>query len=271
MSLLSQRVHRTVRFLLLAACGGAALAASPAATTVVQELPHSRAVTYLNGQSSWFVCDGLNSPTVSVLGWPAASGRSRLTTYRKDGSGNFVYHNYSVGAGDAGAGQIHYPLRLSAGASTSYSVGSFNTGGLDHPEHALTPPILNLTSAETSTDCRWVVNTRVLGFSNRRSVMITQAPGGPLTYQTWNFGSGLSAPSMPDGVQRTSAPSLSIAGGSRLISSTQESFVFQNAGYTYTVRVARIGQPGAASVTVSRGGKVLQVEPLVGYTYAVVK
>ena len=241
----------------------------------VQDLPHSRAVTYLNGESAWFICDGIDTPTISVLGWPAASGRSRLSTYRRSSTGGYTFQNYRVGPGDAGAGQVHYPLTLAKGSTTPsgvpYNVASFNTGMLDQPEQALTPPILGVTSAESDGQCRWVLNTRLLGFSSRRSVQITQGSGG-LTYQTWNFGdAATSRPVNPDGVQRSSVPSLSISGGLRLISNTQESFVFQNAGYTYTVRVARQGQPPAASITVSRGGKVLQTEDLTGYTYAVKK
>ena len=56
-----------------------------------------------------------------------------------------------------------------------------------------------------------------------------------------------------------------------MLSNAHESFVFSRAGYTYTVRVARQGQPGGASLTVSRDGKLLQTEPLTGYTYAVPK
>lgn len=251
------------------------IGAAGAAPTTTQSLPHSSVVTYLDGQPGWFLCDGIDAPTISELGWPAAGGRSRLTTYQKS-SGTYSFQNYRVDAGDPGAGQIHYPLTLAKGSTTQggvpYNVASFNTGMLDQPEQAITPPILSVTSAESDAQCRWVLNTRLLGFSQRRSVQITQAPGGPLTYQTWNFADAARSRVVnPDGVQRTSVPSLSISGGTRLISNTLESFVFQNAGYTYTVRVARQGQPPAASITVSRGGKVLQVEALTGYTYAVVK
>ena len=252
------------------------IGAAAAAPTTIQSLPNSNVVTYLSGQPGWFICDGIDSPTISVLGWPAAGGRSRLTTYQKNTAGSYTFQNYRVGAPDAGAGQLYYPLTLAKGSTTPsgtpYSVHSFNTGMLDQPAQAITPPILSVTSAESDAQCRWVLNTRLLGFSGKRSVQITQTPGGPLTYQTWNFADAAKSKVVnPDGVQRTSVPSLSISGGTRLISNTQESFVFQNAGYTYTVRVARLGQPGAASITVSRGGKVLQVEALTGYTYAVVK
>jgi len=72
----------------------------------------------------------------------------------------------------------------------------------------------------------------------------------------------------PDGVQRSTVPSLKIVGGSRTMTSTQEIFTFQNAGYTYTVQVARQGRPAGASVSVRRGAALVQQEALTGYTYA---
>ncbi|MGY2893256.1 hypothetical protein [Deinococcus sp. UYEF24] len=245
-------------------------AAAPAPT--IQTLPNSNVVTYLGSTPGWFICDSLDGPGVAEMGWPDANGRSRLTTYSKASAGTYSYQNYRVGAADAGAGQVYYPLTPSApssdGSGGPNAVGSFNPGALTHPEQVLTPNIVTLKSAELSGDCRWTLNTRLLGFDKSRSFVVSQAPGGALTYQTWNYGDPVRKVN-PDGVQRTSTPSLSIAGGTRTLSSSQETFTFQNAGYTYTVRVARQGQPAGASVTVSRGGKVVQTEALTGYTYAV--
>ncbi|WP_407569406.1 hypothetical protein [Deinococcus altitudinis] len=248
-----------------------------AAGPTVQTLPSSRVVTTLGDTPGWFLCDSLSGPTVSVMGWPDARGLSRLTTYSKAKAGQFVYRNYRVGEADAGAGQVYYPLSASGlnvagqaleSGSNVPAIGSFNTGALDHPEQALTPNIVTLNSGETTGDCRWTLNTRLLGFDARRSFMVTETPAGQLRYQTFDFADPV-RPIQPDGVQRSSVPSLSIVGGSRTLSSTQETFVFQNAGYTYTVRVARQGRPAAASVTVSRGGQAVQTERLTGYTYAV--
>ncbi len=246
-------------------------ATQAASVPALQTLPHSQVVTSLGSTPGWFICDSLNAPVVSVMGWPDQRGLSRLTTYSKKGAGQFVYRNYKVGGSDVGAGQIRYALTPSGQTVTSqtiYNVGSFNIGALDHPEQALTPNIVTLYSQEASGDCRWTLNTRLLGFDARRSFMITEAPTGQLTYQTFDFADPIRL-THPDGVQRSSVPSLNVVGGSRVISASQEIFTFQNAGYTYTVRVARQGQPTGASVTVSHGGKVVQTEALTGYTYAV--
>ena len=255
---------------------GVAQAAGP----TVQTLPNSRVVTYLGTTPGWFICDDLSAPTVSVMGWPGARGLSRLTTYSKARAGQFVYRDYRVGRADVGAGQIHHPLMPggpnTAGSGLPNNVASFNVGALPHPEQALTPNIVSLTSTEASGRCRWTLNTRLLGFGARRSLLITETPGGQLAYRTFDFAdAGKSRPVMTDETYQSSTPSLSIVGGSRTLSNAAETFVFQNAGYTYTVRVARQDQSGAprqpagASVTVSRGGQVLQTERLTAYTYSV--
>lgn len=252
--------------------GAASAQAQPAVQTrpAVQTLPSSRVVTYLDRAPGWFICDGLDRPGISVMGWPDARGRSRLTTYSKTRPGEYEYRLYRVGGADVGAGQIHYPLLPTPSGGAPYSVGSFNPGALEHPEQAITPNIVTLDSALTGGDCRWTLNTRLLGFSARRSVTVTADPAGTLTYQSFNFADP-TRKIHPDGVQRSSVASLSITGGSRMLSNTQESFVFQNAGYTYTLRVARQGQPAGATLSVSRGGKLVQTEVLTGYTYAVRK
>ncbi len=246
-----------------------ASSAAPAVSggRAVQVLPHSRVVTVLNGMPAWFVCDRTDARSVAVLGWPDARGLSRLTTYSKTRPGEYVWKSYRVGAADPGAGQIYYPLTPAGAGSAPNNVHSFNTGMLDRPEQALTPAITGVTSSEGSGECRWTLNTRLLGFDARRSVLITQAPGGTLTYQTFDFAAP-GTPTHPDGAQRSSTPSLTVTGGTRLLTQTQEVFVFRNNGYTYTVRVAREGQPAGASVTVSRAGKTVQQETLTGYTYA---
>ncbi len=239
----------------------------PAASPTIQTLPGSRVVTFLSSTPGWFLCDSIDAPFNAVMGWPDARGLSRLSVYSKAVAGVYSYRTYRVGRADPGAGQINYALSTSgavpAKGAAPYHVGAFNAQGTPG---AITPGVVTLGSAEASGQCRWVVNTRLMGFSSRRSVLVTETQG-QLTYQTFD-NSALVRVINPDGVQRSTVPSLSIVGGSRSMTITQEVFTFQNAGYTYTVRVARQGQPAGASVSVSRGGKVVQQETLTGYTYA---
>lgn len=240
----------------------------PVASPTIQTMPGSRVVTFLGSTPGWFICDGIDTPTVSELGWPDARGQSRLSVYSKARAGVYSYRNYRVGRADPGAGQIYYALSTSgvvpATGAAPYAVGAFNTAGTPG---AITPGIVTLNSAEVSGQCRWTENTRLLGFDKRRSLQVTETPGGQLTYQVWNYADPVRVTN-PDGVQRSTVPSLKIVGGSRSVTATQEVFTFQNAGYTYTVRVARQGRPAGASVSVSRGAAPVQQETLIGYTYA---
>jgi hypothetical protein len=270
MSTFSSRTRPAVLAALLA-LSAAALSRAQTNSPTVQDLGQSRVVTYLGSTPGWFICDGLDTPTVSEMGWPDSSGQSRLSVYSKASAGVYSYRNYRVGRPDPGAGQINYGLSTSgvapARGAAPYHVGAFNT---ESTPGALTPGIVTLNSAEVSGQCRWTINTRLLGFDKRRSIQVTETPAGQLSYQAWNYADPVRVTN-PDGVQRSSVPSLNIMGGSKVVSGSQEVFTFQNAGFTYTVRVARQGQPAGASVTVSRGGKVVQQEPLTGYTYAVRK
>ena len=240
-----------------------------APSPTVQTLPGSRVVTFLGSTPGWFLCDSIDAPFNAVMGWPDARDLSRLSVYSKASAGQYRFRTYRVGRADPGAGQINYALSTSgafpAPGSAPFFVGAFNAVGTPG---AITPGILTLSSAEASGQCRWVVDTRLLGFSSRRSVLVTETPGGLLTYQTFDNSAPVRVTN-PDGVQRSSVPTLRIVGGSRSVTGTQEVFTFQNAGYTYTVQVARQGRPAGASVSVSRGGKLVQTETLTGYTYAV--
>ena len=239
----------------------------PAASPTIQTLPGSRVVTFLGSTPGWFLCDSIDAPFVAVVGWPDARGLSRLSVYSKAKAGVYTFRTYRVGRAEPGAGQINYALSTSgavpAQGAAPYHVGAFNSEGTPG---AITPGVVTLDSAEASGQCRWVIDTRLLGFSSRRSFLVTETQG-QLTYQTFDNSAPVRVTN-PDGVQRSTVPSLKIVGGSRTMTSTQEIFTFQNAGYTYAVRVARQGRPAGASVSVSRGGKVVQTEPLTGYTYA---
>ena len=210
-------------------------------------------LTYLNTDGkygrAWFICDGLDVPSITVGGVPNAQNRARFTVYSKASPGSYAYSFYDVGGGDPGAGSIHYPLTRRGGkVSTTDNLTLANLGGPKTPDRTFTPPFVSLTVGGERTDCRWLRGTRLMGFSKGRSFLVTQAPNGALTYQTFDFGDARTArPTMPDGVQRSSTPSLTVRGGRVQTGADAETFTFQNDGYSYAVRVARLGKtPGPA-------------------------
>ncbi|MBB6096774.1 hypothetical protein HNR42_000186 [Deinobacterium chartae] len=236
--------------------------------------PSATSRSYLEADGSlqpvWFICDAVNAPTVAVVGQPDGARRTRITVYSKSRPGTHGYNTYTVGPADPGAGQVYYSLRLRAeDASSGDYLHAFNPGMFDPPGAALTPTFTSVRLGGDTLACRWVANTRLMGFTTRRSVLVTETAPGVLTYETFDFGDAATAKQLqPDGVQQTSTPSLRIEGGTRRITPALEIFTFSNAGYTYQVQVARQGQPAQASLTVSYGGRALQTERLTGYTYA---
>lgn len=210
----------------------------------------ARTYLTLNGraESAWFICDGLQTPTLTVIGNPNRANQVRITRFSKRKPASYSSQIYALGQPDPGAGQIYYGLSL--GGKEVGFVHAANPGMLENPDLAFTQPIVSLKLPGGETECRWAPGTRFFGFSNRRSVLVRQDSSGNLTYQSFNFNT-------PGG---SSTPSLQIKGGK----SVAGGFFFQNKGYVYTVRSAG----NQAKVTVRKGGKLLLSEPFVAFTVA---
>lgn len=213
-----------------------------------------------------FVCDGLEQPTITVGTTPDHTGRSQLTVYRK---APFAARTQSVrvGPGEGAAGSIYLPLTSLSGAPAGTLILG-NLGGAASPDRAFTPPYLSLTLGQAGTSCRWLGGTLLAGFSRQRSVVITVGPDRTLRYQTFDFKDARTARMvMPDGVQRSSVPSLDLSGGTRRSGNGADTFSFRTGPYTYAVTVTR-GHSSSARITVTRGGRVIVDEPLVAFTTA---
>lgn len=216
------------------------------------------------------ICDGQNATgqvAVVVIGRPDARGRTQLSVYNKAQPGSYSHQNVKVGEGDAGASNIHYALsRAGRPVGKLHYVSS---GVLDDPGQVLTPIFASLDLGNTALSCRWEPGTRLLGFDGRRSLLITEAAGGALTYQSFDFKDRAASDGQaPRGVTDRSRPSSKIVGGARRKLRGGELFIFQRGGYTIAVQASTAGR---ATLTVSRGGQVLQSNPLTGFTYAVRK
>lgn len=104
-------------------------------------------------------------------------------------------------------------------------------------------------------ECRWMERTRVALVTEARTIYITQENNGSLTYQTFNYKAA------------SKAPSLVVKKGTSSVNSDGETFTFNNAGYTYEVKVGGSDKP-FAEVSVKKDGAVVQKERVLAYTYA---
>ena len=238
-------------------------------------LSQTKAFLSVSGKSIplFALCDAFESPNVVAVTLPDAVRNVQVYTYTKKASGEYSFLSYALGVADPGAGNIYYPLTPRDGqpipVNAAYALRQVSTGVLEDPTLALTPTWTSVRTREVSSSCRYEVNTRLMGFSNKRSYLVTETPQGELRYQTFDFSSAAGAQKVEGvGINRSSTPSLTLEGGSKQVTPTEQIFRFANQGYTYTVRVARLGQPASARVSVTKDVKVLVNEVLTGYIYS---
>jgi hypothetical protein len=207
-------------------------------------------------REGWFVCDALAGPVAAFMGSPDADGRAVLTLLDRR-SGRFANRTLGVGRADPGAGQIHWAL--SEDGREVGNVHGVNPGMIDG-DGATIAPIKGLTLGRLSLDCRWQSHMRFLGLDARRGVVVTDEDG-TLIYRSFDFGKQ-GAATHPDGVQASSAPTLEIRGGAQ----TADGFRFENGGTVFAIDTR--GGIGPASVHVTRAGRVVGTDALVGFSYA---
>ncbi|WP_076068804.1 hypothetical protein [Sphingomonas montana] len=207
----------------------------------------------------WFLCDAVDQPIAALVG-RVDRGRSSISMVSR-GTGNVVTRQYGVGAGEAGMSQVHYPLTL-AGRPAG-DIRYVQPAVLADPAAARTPTFSSVTLNGRTLGCRWAANTVFMGLDARRSILVTQ-DGGHIVYRS--FDAMRRGPVVEGaGFGRSNAATLTIVGGVRARVGRITRFRFLNAGYRYDVLVP---DTGAARVSVSRGGRVIQTETLLGYTLA---
>jgi len=237
--------------LLLAGVTSASAAAPDASMTRINAAP---------ARDGWFVCDNVSGSTALFAGMPGDKGASVITLLDRR-TGRFDTQTYQVGPSDPGAGQVHWSL--SQGGKPVGFVHGVNPGMLGDGHAATTPTIMGVQIGTQSIDCRWLGHTRFIGLDSRRGVAVVETPQG-LVYESFDF-ARRGPVTHPDGGEQSNRPTLRIAGGSEIVGA-RGGFRFANDGYVYVVQMPRGSEP--ATIVVTRGGRVVQNEALVGFTFA---
>ena len=225
--------------------------------------PPDASMTRINAtpaRDGWFVCDGTGGPYALFAGMPGEKGDSVITLLDRR-TGRFDTQTYQVGPGDPGAGQIHWSL--SQGGKAVGNVHGVNPGMIGDGHAATTPTIMGVQIGTIAIDCRWLQHSRFIGVDSRRSVTVVETPQG-LVYQSFDF-SKRGPVTHPDGGEQSNKPTLRITGGSEIVG-TRGGFRFVNNGYVYVVQRPKANEP--ATVVVTKDGRVIHSETLVGFTYA---
>lgn len=203
----------------------------------------------------WFVCDGLNAPTVLVVSRPDAQGLTTVLTLDKADMHPPIARLYTVGPAQAEGGGSLRPLSRD-GAAVGH-VRLLDRASLERPGDATTEPAVEVKLEDgPALACRWLLRTRLFGVAAGRTVVVSDEADGPLL-RTFDFKAPTGGRVLPDGRQRSSQPTIRMTGGKK----TGEAYVFANEGYGYTV------DPGGVSVT--QDGQATSVEPFIAVQHGV--
>lgn len=220
--------------------------------------PFERSRAYWRSGASvrpiWFVCPSVDGADFNIVTLPDARGRVSIAQPLSNEASSV----YQLGQADPGAGQIYWALSDKDGREVG-QIHAFNPGMIDDPKAATIPTFTWIRISGAQWDCRWLERTRLLGFSRRRAIVVTEAPDGTLEYQTFDVRDASRLKRIhAEGVEQTTTASLDLKGGRE----RGGRFVFGNGAYAHEVAAS----PAGAAITVRKAGKVISTEPLIAWT-----
>lgn len=210
---------------------------------------------------AWFICDAIDAPVLLVF---ERSGlTARVAQYSKP-TGEIVQRTeYGLGDNDGAAGSIYTPL-IQNGAEVG-AIRQINSGVLETPGAAYTPVYSSVRLGERDISCRWLPRTRLMGFTGRRTIVVSEDGDGDLMYHSYDFATAAEA--QPIDVSengRTTTFSLEVRDGTEVLSPEGTRYEFR-ADVETDISVS-IDRAGVARVEVRRHGpQPVQTEDLIAY------
>lgn len=250
------------RWLVAAAALAACSPGAPPHATGTSTAASATATSAETLQNAWFICDGTDAPTVLAFFGGPPGHTARMIEYTKPtGATAGPQVEYQLGEGDGAMGSIYTPLLLN-GAEAG-RIRAANPGMLETPGSAYTEVITEVTLGERSISCRWLPRTRLMGFSGKRTFVISEDADGDLIYDTYDFSRPPSPPIDVSENGRTNTFSAEVRGGTEHSAPPGVVFRFEKAGYRYEVHA----DTGRATVLVFRGDRLLQTENMEAVEY----
>lgn len=212
-------------------------------------------------QSAWFICDAINAPVILVFERDGST--ARVAQYGKPNGEIVQRTEYQLGEQDAGAGSIYTALMqngVEAGA-----IRQINSGMLETPGAAYTPVYSSVRLGDRDLSCRWMPRTRLMGFTGRRTIVVSEDGDGDLLYHSYDFATAADAqPIELSENGRTTTFSLELRDGAETLAPDGTRYDFR-ADVETDISVA-LDQTGAGHIEVRRhGGAPLQSEDLIAY------
>ncbi|WP_189068325.1 hypothetical protein [Deinococcus radiotolerans] len=161
----------------------------------------------------------------------------------------------TVGADDAGAGQVYTPLTFAGrrAPAPGFFVHSSNMENVQDPAYRLTH-VNEFRVPDGSFACRYVPQAAVLAATAKHSVIVWEA-GGKVTYASRN---------------RDGTPGVTITGGTRTTRDGRAEYRWNRGGYGYVLTVGLAGHAGG-ELRVERAGRVLSRESLLAYSVSTLR
>jgi hypothetical protein len=210
----------------------------------------------------WLICDAINAPVVLVFG-AQTNGTTEVVQYDKPNGALVQRTTYTIGEGDGAAGSIYTGL-VQNGADAGH-VREINSGMLETPGSAYTPAYTSVRVGERDIACRWLPRTRLMGFTGRRTIVVSEDQDGDLLYHSYDFASAAQA--QPIDVSengRTTTFSLEARDGAETTNANGATYAFR--ADVETDIVVSVGRDGGGSVEVRRHGPdPVQTEDLVAF------
>ncbi len=209
----------------------------------------------------WFICDAIDAPVLLVF--ERDGPKVRVAQYDKPNGALVQRTEYQIGAEEGAAGSIYTSL-IQNGAEAGH-VRQINPGMLETPGAAYTLPYTSVRLGDREISCRWMPRTRLIGFTGRRTIVVSEDGDGDLLYHSYDFATAAEAQQIEIAENgRTTTFSLEERDGTENMDANGSSFQFQADVETEIVVIS--GRDGRGRVEVRRHGPdPVQSEDLIAY------
>jgi len=210
---------------------------------------------------AWFICDAIDAPVVLVFERDGAT--ARVAQYDKPDGAIVRRTEYQLGAAEGAAGSVYTTL-MQNGAEAG-AIRQINSGMLETPGAAYTPVYSSVRIGQRDITCRWLPRTRLMGFTGRRTIVVSEDGDGDLLYHSYDFASAAEAqPIELSENGRTTTFSLEVRDGAETLSPDGTRYDFR-ADVETDISVM-LDRAGVGRVEVRRHGpNPLQSEDLIAY------
>lgn len=209
----------------------------------------------------WFICDAIDAPVLLVFERDGV--QVRVAHYDKPNGALVQRTEYQAGVENAGMGSIFTAL-MQNGAEAG-SIRRINPDLLETPGAAYTPLFASVRLGEREISCRWLPRTRLMGFTGRRTIVVSEDGDGDLLYHSYDFATAAQAPTIEIAENgRTTTFSLEARDGEEHVDADGARYQFHPDAQTEIVVIS--GRDGGGRIEVRRRGQgPVQSEDLVAY------